>query len=274
MSASLFAPVASRAPSPTPRRPSSRGPGPAHDLVRVFEHEPDLLGGLDPGVADHLRHQALARKEWIEPGPWGALIASGQDRRQGVLGLLVLDGLLQRRVTLDGRACPELLGAGDLIRPWDQDDDLSTVPHVTSWTALTRTTVAVLDERFTRFACQWPSVTNALMARSVQRSSSLAFHLAIAHVRHAETRLRMLLWHLADRWGKVTGAGVVLALPLTVELLAQLACMRRPTASTALGVLMRGGELARQRDGSWLLGGSSPVAPSHRPAAPSEAIAA
>ena len=44
----------------------------------------------------------------------------------------------------------------------------------------------------------------ALLGRSVDRSRSLAFHFAIAHVRHAEVRLRMLFSHLADRWGRVT----------------------------------------------------------------------
>ncbi len=92
-----------------------------------------------------------------------------------------------------------------------------------------------------------------LLSRSVQRSRALAFHLAIAHVRHAETRLHMLLWHLADRWGRVTPAGVHVPLALTHETLAHLVCMRRPTASTALQRLRCAGDIDRRRDGTWVL---------------------
>jgi CRP-like cAMP-binding protein len=89
-------------------------------------------------------------------------------------------------------------------------------------------------------------------------SRTLAFHLAIVHVRHAETRLHLLLWHLADRWGRVTPQGVHLPLALTHERLAHLVCMRRPTASTALQRLSKAGELRRMRDGTWLLTGTPP----------------
>ncbi len=219
--------------------------------MRVFDEDPDLLSGLDPASVDLLRHRAVAPKLWVEAGPWTPPVAEDQ---RGWFGLLVLEGLIIRSVHLEGRDCPEVVGAGDLLRPWDHDHD-SSIPVAISWSALERTTLAVLDERFAAIICRWPTVAAGLLSRAAQRSRSLAFQRAIVHVRRAETRLRMLLWHLADRWGRVTPHGVHLPLALTHETLAHLSCMRRPTASTALQVLIRSGELERRRDGTWLLKG-------------------
>lgn len=227
---------------------------PTEDVVRVFDEEPDLVAGVDARTAELLRRRAVVPKLWIEPGVWSP--PHDDDIRQS-FGLLVIDGLMLRSVELDGRCCPELVGAGDLLRPWQEMD--GAVPHGTCWTALERTAVAVLDHRFTEIARRWPSVTVELLSRAVERSRSLAFRLAIAHVRHAELRVQMLFWHLSDRWGRVTPDGVHLPLPLTHEIVAQLACMRRPTASTAINALARDGQLARRSDGSWLLLGSPPI---------------
>ena len=234
---------------------TGRSPHAVQDGVRVFDEEPDLLRGLDDATADLLRRRAISPKLWVDAGPWSP---AADDRRfEGAVGLLVVDGLLTRTLELDGRRCPELVGAGDVLRPWDEAE--ASVSYEASWTALERTTLAILDDRFARIACRWPSIMIELLSRTVQRSRSLAFHLAIAHVRHAELRLHMLVWHLADRWGRVTPDGVHVPLRLTHEIIAQLACMRRPTASSALNALCRAGELARCADGTWLLTGSPPV---------------
>ena len=224
------------------------------DVVRVFSLEPDLLAALDVKAAEFLTQRVVVSKLWIEPGPWDP--PPRHARHGDTVGLLVLDGLLMRNVELHRRRCPELVGAGDLLRPWD-DLDASLV-HDVSWTALTRASVAVLDDRFLAIIGRWPSIMDALLKRSIHRSRSLAINLAIVHVRHAELRLHMLFWHLADRWGHVTPDGVHLPLRLTHEMLAELACMRRPTASSALNTLARRGELTRRDDGTWLLVGSPP----------------
>lgn len=233
-------------------------PWPRSDLVRVFDRDPGLLDGLDAPTADLLRRRATVPLVWIEPGVWEPPL--DRDGMRGTFGLLLLDGLMIRSLHLQGRACPELVGAGDLLRPWICDEADASVGSAVSWTALERTTAALLDERFAAAVGRWPTIMCELLTRTVQRSRTLAFHLAIVHVRHAETRLHMLLWHLADRWGRVRSDGVHLPLALNHELLGHLACMRRPTASTALKRLARAGEIRRMRDGSWLLTGSPPAA--------------
>ncbi len=227
-------------------------PGP--DVALVFAHDPDLLAGVEPAAADLLRHRARAPRHWLDPGPWDPdPVALGVG--EPCLGLLVLDGIMQRTVRLDGRRCPELVGAGDLLRPWDAADDLTTLSDA-SWQVVLPTTIVVLDASFTAVACRFPVLVQNLLGRAVHRTRMLSVQMAIAHVRHAESRLLLLLWHLAERWGRVTPDGVHLPVPLKHEVLAHLACMRRPTASSALVRLQRAGELARCADGGWLLLGS------------------
>lgn len=233
-----------------------QSPRTAANLVRVFDEDPDLLGDIDPASADLLRRRAVAPKLWADTGPW---TPPAPEHQRGWFGLLVIEGLLIRSVHLEGRDCPEIIGVGDLLRPWEHDDDNSIRTNV-SWSALEPTTLAILDERFAAAICRWPTIVSGLLARAAQYSRTLAFERAIAHVRHAETRLQMLLWHLADRWGRVTPQGVHLPLALTHETLAHLSCMRRPTASTSLQVLSQTGEIERMPDGTWLLRGTRPSA--------------
>ena len=64
----------------------------------------------------------------------------------------------------------------------------------------------------------------------------------------------MLLWTLAERWGRVGPHGVRLPLSLPHRTLATLVGARRPSVTTALTGLARAGLVERVRDG-WLLHG-------------------
>ncbi|MDX6554241.1 MAG: family transcriptional regulator, cyclic receptor protein, partial [Miltoncostaeaceae bacterium] len=81
---------------------------------------------------------------------------------------------------------------------------------------------------------------------------------AISQLTRVDRRLKALFWHLAERWGRVSGDGVVVPLALTHRILGQLVGARRPTVSTALSELASSGELVRRDDGSWLLRGDPP----------------
>lgn len=83
--------------------------------------------------------------------------------------------------------------------------------------------------------------------------ANLAVQGVIARLPRAEHRVRLILGHLADRWGLVTGAGTMLSLPMSHDLLAQLAGARRSTITLAVGALERDGAISRTADGSWLL---------------------
>jgi CRP/FNR family transcriptional regulator, cyclic AMP receptor protein len=224
--------------------------------VRVFDADPDLLAGIDPAMARVLRDRCVADSVLVEEGPWAA---PGEERfGPGSIGLLVLDGLLTRTVRFDGLESPELIGAGDLLRPWEDGAAGGSLEFETEWRVIDRATVALLDERFARRLCAVPGITPRLLGRAIERCRWLSFQLAIAHVRRAEARILMLFWHLADRWGRVTPAGVVVPLRLTHATIARLVCMRRPTVSARLARLVRAGELARNDDGTWTLTGAPP----------------
>jgi hypothetical protein len=226
------------------------------DVVRVFERDPDLLAGVDAATADVLRRRVVAPRLQLTRGPWAP--RPDDARFAGALGLLVLDGLVIRTICVQGRDCAELVGAGDLLRPWETAQD-GLVEGPCSWRVLEPTTVAILDRQFAAVVARCPSVIVTLFARSAQRTRGLALHLALAHIRQAETRLLTLFWHLAGRWGRMTPRGVELPLPLTHELLGQLVCLHRPTTSTALQRLAAAGEIARTPNRGWLLLGDPPA---------------
>ena len=119
---------------------------------------------------------------------------------------------------------------------------------------------AVLDRRFAGELARWPEVTAALFERLSERSLRLATTQAISQLTRVDRRLKALLWHLAERWGRVSGDGVVVPLALTHRILGQLVGARRPTVSTALGELAERGELVRRRRRLVGLRGSPPDA--------------
>ena len=160
--------------------------------------------------------------------------------RDGI-GLLVLQGLLIRRVGIDGRFGAELLGEGDLLRPWQGQDVPPTLPRTTGWRVLEPTRVALLDPRAAQRLARYPELMGVLVARALERSRNLAVNMAIVHQPRVDVRLHMLLWQLADRWGRVRSDGVRLPLQLTHAVLADLVAARRPTVTSALS------ELADQR---------------------------
>jgi hypothetical protein len=166
---------------------------------------------------------------------------------------LIVDGLLTRKVEVNGLCAQELLGPGDLLRPWDDEGSTHALATQTTWRVRDRASVALLDERFAAAAAPWPSIGCCLLRTAVQRSYANSVLLAVARSRRAEHRLMLLFWHLAERWGRVTAHGVHIPLRLTHAVLAELVCLRRPTVSMALGGLQAAGHIARSENGSWTL---------------------
>ena len=228
----------------------------AGERVRVFDEVPELLQQLGNGDASNLR-QLTTEMLRLEPGI-GQLQVQDSELR-GHLGLLVLDGLLTRQVTIGEATCAELLGGGDVLRPWTEvDTGIASIASESRWQVVMPTRIAILNARFALQTCRWPGVTAAIIDRVVQRARWLSFHLAVCHIVGVEVRLLIVLWHFADRWGRVTKNGVKLPLPLSHGLLAGIVGARRPTVSTALGVLRDQGLVERTEDG-WLMRGEPPV---------------
>jgi len=227
-----------------------------HDqIVRVLDVDPELGETLDGARLERVQLEALARVrqlavgEWRQP-EWPAEVRNG-------FGLLVLDGLLVRHVRVARREGAELLSAGDLLRPWQQDDAAASVLRSSDWKVLEPARIALLDVRFALRIAPFPEVASQLMARVLRRARYFAVIMAIVHQPRVDQRLLMLLWHLADRCGRVGPDGVLVPVQLTHSVLAELLAARRPTVSGALASLEREQLIGHSPEG-WLLHGDPP----------------
>ncbi|MEA2307509.1 MAG: family transcriptional regulator, cyclic receptor protein [Solirubrobacteraceae bacterium] len=226
------------------------------EIVPVLQEDPDLGRGLEGPRLAAARRDCRAEVIAVRAGAWDA--AAHADGIEHGFGLLLLDGVVVRRVGRQRRHGAELLGPGDLIRPTPTEggDSLNT-PFTTTWRVMEPLRAAVLDHGFVQRAAPYPELAACLTARAVARARHVLVHMAIAHHARVDKRLELLLWHLADRWGRVTPHGVALPLRLTHELLADLVAAQRPSVTLSLQHLERDGRLAR-RDGVMYLLGDPP----------------
>ena len=223
-------------------------------LVRVLELDPSLGRRLDGARLNQATEQLTGRLVALGPGPWDVSGLHGQADLSP--GLLITHGFIARALHLDARASVELLGPGDLLRPWDEAESL--LPIDTTWHVLSAVRAIALGPAFALQVRDFPEVTNALLSRVHGRAQRLAESQAIAHTTTVRERLHAMLWHLADRWGRVTTSGVVVPLTLSHRMLAELVGARRPTVSAALAELAQADVLVRRGDGTWLLVHNAP----------------
>jgi hypothetical protein len=230
------------------------------ETVRLLEVDPELGGLLAPARRADAERDLVVRTHRLSVGPWDVSRLSGASADH--VGLLVLDGVIARELVVADHVSAELLGPGDLVRPWQGANSAGLLPVQAVWSVLSTVTLAVLDRRFAAEAARYPEITAALFDRLGERSLRLATTQAISQLTRVDRRLKALFWHLAERWGRVSGDGVVVPLALTHRILGQLVGARRPTVSTALSELAERQELVRRGDGSWLLRGDPPDAQS------------
>lgn len=221
--------------------------------IALFEEDPDLLEGLEPERAAAARARVVAPLAVLRPGPSEPWVLNRTTRSH--IGVLVLDGLLTRNTSLVGRTTMELVGARDIVRPWDEARAGASVPEHVTWTVHLPTRLALLDEGFLERVAPWPEITRTLISRGVDRQRRLSHHLAILANPRVDARLLLLFWHLADVWGTVGPAGVSVPLPLTHKTLGRLIRAHRPSVTASLHTLAMRGLLTRESNGDWMLHG-------------------
>ena len=237
------------APRAWPDGDRSGGPrahAPVH--VSLLDLDPDLGALLGERRRAAARAELLVRVLRLARGTW----AGGElgPANPGHVGLLVLDGAIAREVVLADSISTELLGPGDLIRPWSPARMLPLLGQRVRWQVLAEARFAVLNRGFGVALSHYPEVTSLLLDGRAERLATIK---AIAQLNSVERRLLALFWHLAEDWGRMTSEGIVIPLTLSHRLLGELVGARRPTVSSALATLSRDGKLTRRNDDSWLL---------------------
>jgi len=135
------------------------------ELVRLFEYEPDLLAALPEPEARTALERTVVECATLAPGLIGEPVTPAPD-----LGFLVLEGVLLHRVEFLGRRAVELVGPGDLLRPWRPADGSATLSLSADWKVCERARLAVLDARFERDVAGWPGVVGLLLDRLDRKS--------------------------------------------------------------------------------------------------------
>jgi CRP-like cAMP-binding protein len=223
-------------------------------LAPLLDLDPDLAAELTPALREQVRGWLVVRVWSLPRGAWPTATV----REPGLMGFLVLDGVLTRNVSLGKIAYPELLGRGDLLRPWQNEPGGRLGPVEVTWQVLEPCRVAVLDRRFAGIVGRWPEIVDELLGRALNRARELDFNMAIAQLPLLELRLLALLWRLADRWGEPVDSGVCVPIRLTHSLLAAMVLGRRPSVSSTLTELAQRGLVSRTDDG-WILHGDPPT---------------
>ena len=232
------------------------------EIAAILEEDPDLAADLNGARLTAAARELRAAVLRVPTGRWEP-DAHAPGLRGGI-GLLLLDGVVARRVGTQRRSGAELLGPGDLLRPSAAGVGADGL-FQTSWRVIEPLRVAVLDQRFLMRLALYPEIGGELIGRAMHQARHVLVHMAIARHPRVDARLLHLLWQLAERWGRVTPHGVAVPLRLTHELLADLVAAQRPSVTLSLQQLERQGHITRE-GGQLLLLGRPPSGEREEPA--------
>lgn len=221
-------------------------------VVQLLECDPELAEGLAEEERAIAEQVLPVRVVTLSKGAWHPDVTPPEP---GHLGYLIVKGLLVRRIEVARGASIELLGRGEVLRPWQEDTSSFCK---SSWEAVESTTVAQLSSHLTRCLCQWPALVSNLLDRGIRRSRALAADAAAANIIGLEERLLMALWQLAETWGEARADGIHLSIRLPHRLLAELMGARRPSVTSALAELRSAGRISSASNGVLILHGDPP----------------
>jgi CRP/FNR family transcriptional regulator, cyclic AMP receptor protein len=237
-------------PAPLSPRRLRAGDPPSTPLISfILNEDPELAQGLSP---DHRRAAtalfrakviSVHRPRWQPP----------DYEPTTTYGLLVLEGLMGRRVRVGKAVATELLGAGDILRPWDEPTLWGMIPPELDWRIFRPARLAVLDERITALIGRRHELVINFSGRLLRRARSIAYLTAISHLNRVEDRLIATLWHIASSWGRVGPEGVSIPFRLTHEVLGEILGAQRPSVTIAVQRLQHRQQMKRTRGGGYLL---------------------
>jgi CRP/FNR family cyclic AMP-dependent transcriptional regulator len=244
-----------------PSRRAAAGSG-----ASLLELDPQLGCLLSPERRAAAMRELHVRVTGFPTGEWDGARLTEADPTH--FGLLIVDGVLAREVVLLDTVSTELLGPGDIMRPWHAEGAPELLPVHVRWNALSDVRLGLIDRSIGAQLGAYPEIGAVIVDRLAERAQRLAIAQAISKLNRVDQRVLALFWHLAERWGRVSTNGISVPLALSHRLIGELVGARRPTVSTALATLARAGELVRRPDATWLLTGE----PLRRAADASEAV--
>src|ERR671939_191924 len=127
---------------------------PMRERSKILVEDPGLAEALGGERLSAAIRECVAATIRVPRGAWDP--GDELDGFHTGIGLLVLEGLLVRRVGLAQRFGAELLGEGDVLRPWQREDVATTLPRRGGWRALEPCRLALLDGGFALRAGRYP----------------------------------------------------------------------------------------------------------------------
>lgn len=171
----------------------------------------------------------------------------------GAFDFLIVDGLVLKETTLARRPALELLGPGDLLAPPLTAARQLEARAVSRYLAHGRVSLAAVEVHFRYAAVRWPGIADFLHDRLARQTHHASMHLAMLHLPRIADRITALFADLAERFGRVTGDGILIDLPLTHDLIGGLVGGRRSTVTLALHELSFNGLVRRLEGDRWKL---------------------
>src|SRR3954453_5242481 len=111
----------------------------------LLELDPELGQLLTPERRELAARELRLRVTSFPVGMWdGGRLAEADPTH---LGLLLAEGVLAREVVLGDTVSTELLGPGDIIRPWHLEGPPDLLPVAVRWNALASIRLGLIDRR-------------------------------------------------------------------------------------------------------------------------------
>lgn len=216
------------------------------ERVRLLAADPEIARFVDDHAIEELGRLTIP----LVRAPRGVLEVPSLFRDPSAFGAYVLDGILVQRLRAAGHSAMRLLGPGEVLLDSVPRD--SELVASSPWRANSEVKLGVLGREVLLAARRWPELIPAVYGRLADQMERMAAQLVICQLPRVTDRILGIMWLLAETWGRMTPAGVILPLALTHDTVGALIGARRPTVTLALRELSERGAVVRQ-DRGWLL---------------------
>src|SRR5687768_7819627 len=155
-------------------------------VTPLLDLDPDLGELITAERRAAARAELQVRVHRLGKGLWD--VSRLEEASPEHFGLLVLEGVVAREVLVSDTVSTELLGPGDVLRPWAVQAANPLLQLSVRWNALTESRLAVLDRTFAARLSHWPEVNSVLIDRLNERAQRLATNQAISQLNRVDRR--------------------------------------------------------------------------------------